>query len=183
VGPTVVAATPNEGVCDELIGTTPGLYGLCVAFCEAQDCKATYDIDPDTGKPVVILDPSCKPSSPRLLELYNGKKDAAEPAMPCIQDICPCWTEAELAGIGEAGPGVCSTTIDSGIVSGFYYTIGGTPSTDVESALVQIGNDNVPICILDSKTPLINRVMGITAEEHERCVASVVQECANRPGQ
>lgn len=28
----------NEGVCDELIGLTPGLYGLCVAFCEAQDC-------------------------------------------------------------------------------------------------------------------------------------------------
>jgi hypothetical protein len=30
----------NEGVCDELMesGITKGLFGLCVAFCEAQDC-------------------------------------------------------------------------------------------------------------------------------------------------
>ena len=39
----VIASTPdgetpaNEGVCDSLNGATPGLYGLCVAYCEAQD--------------------------------------------------------------------------------------------------------------------------------------------------
>ena len=40
---SVMANTPdgetpaNEGVCDNLMGATPGLYGLCVAYCEAQD--------------------------------------------------------------------------------------------------------------------------------------------------
>ncbi len=39
-----VAQTPdgetpaNEGVCDELLIATPGLYGLCVAYCEALEC-------------------------------------------------------------------------------------------------------------------------------------------------
>jgi len=35
----------NEGVCDALQadGTTKGLYGLCVAFCEAQDAEATWN--------------------------------------------------------------------------------------------------------------------------------------------
>ena len=37
-------APVNEGVCDDLIGGTPGLYGLCVAFCEAQDCTAPADL-------------------------------------------------------------------------------------------------------------------------------------------
>ena len=38
------ASTPDgmtpaeESVCDELHEATPGLFGLCVAYCEAQDC-------------------------------------------------------------------------------------------------------------------------------------------------
>ena len=28
----------NEGVCDSLQMAKPGLYGLCVAYCEALDC-------------------------------------------------------------------------------------------------------------------------------------------------
>ena len=66
VAATGYAQTPdgetpaNEGVCDELIGLTPGLYGLCVAFCEAQDCEAT--LDPVTGE--VTFDPGRNPSNP-----------------------------------------------------------------------------------------------------------------------
>ena len=82
----------NEGVCDELISATPGLYGLCVAFCEAQDCYASLTSeDPFDG---------CLPSSPKLLEVYNKKKQAGDPDMPCVQqESCPCWTEDELDGL------------------------------------------------------------------------------------
>ena len=35
----------NEGVCNELLDATPGLYGLCLAFCEAQDCQPDYSLE------------------------------------------------------------------------------------------------------------------------------------------
>jgi hypothetical protein len=99
--PTARAQTPdgetpaNEGVCDELIGATPGLYGLCVGFCEAQDCEAS--IDASTGE--VTFDADCKPSDPKLLANYNNRAGPDDPPMPCVNDTiteCPCWTEAEL---------------------------------------------------------------------------------------
>lgn len=83
----------NEGVCDELMWATPGLFGLCVAFCEAQDCE------PDFSQ----ADPfeNCKPSSPKLLDLYDKKRQPGDPVMPCIAPApnCPCWTQAELDGL------------------------------------------------------------------------------------
>ena len=79
---------PNEGVCDELIGGTPGLYGLCVAFSEAQDCEPDFSSD----------DPyeNCSPSDPKLLELYDKKKTETDPTMPGVAYDCPCWTDAEV---------------------------------------------------------------------------------------
>jgi hypothetical protein len=86
----------NEGVCDELLyNSTSGLYGLCVAFCEAQDAEATFD--PTTGE--VTFGEDAKPSNPKLLEIYNRKKTEYDPPMPCVnveEGGCPCWTEEEL---------------------------------------------------------------------------------------
>ncbi len=96
---TTMAQTPdgevpvNEGVCDDLMfGATKGLYGLCVAFCEAQDCEPDFSLE----------DPfeNCKASAPKILENYNKRKSAGDPDMPCIQQSsCPCWTSNELAGL------------------------------------------------------------------------------------
>jgi hypothetical protein len=97
-GQTPDGETPaNEGLCDFLWGGTPGLYGLCVAFCEAQDC------DPDFS----LEDPyeNCLPSSPKLLEIYNQKKQDGDPDMPCVKPECPCWTAEELAGLRYPSPG------------------------------------------------------------------------------
>ena len=66
----------NEGVCDDLQGTTKGLYGLCVAYCEAQDLDM-FDKQP----------PSVK-----ILENYRRKMRAGDPDMPCVQ----CVTTPEL---------------------------------------------------------------------------------------
>lgn len=91
---TIYAQTPdgetpaNEGVCDGLVGATPGLYGLCVAFCEAQDCEPDF----------LAADPfaKCKASSPKILAAYDRKKRADDPDMPCIMTGCPCFTAEEV---------------------------------------------------------------------------------------
>lgn len=82
-------ATPaNEEVCDELLGATPGLYGLCVAFCEAQDCAPAGDsADPFAD---------CKPSAPKLLEVYNRRKQPGDPDMPCLLPDCPCFAAEDI---------------------------------------------------------------------------------------
>lgn len=71
----------NEGVCDPLVGGTPGLYGLCVAYCEAQD--------------YLTVDPG-EPPSEKILNAYNKRRNSGDPEMPCIQDPCPCWSENDL---------------------------------------------------------------------------------------
>ncbi|HYQ70324.1 MAG TPA: hypothetical protein VET88_00195 [Gammaproteobacteria bacterium] len=105
-GSAVLAITPdgetpaNEGVCDGLMGGTPGLYGLCVAFCEAQDCEAT--LDPATG--LIEFEPGCKTSDIRLLERYNSRKEPTDPDMPCVNvaaNECQCWSSEELYGLAN----------------------------------------------------------------------------------
>ena len=109
ITPTTHAVTPdglppaNEGVCDSLIGGTPGLYGLCVAFCEAQD-QADLSA-PITQEELNALENS-RPSG-RILANYNKRKQDVDPDMPCIkvEEPCPCWDAAEfddatLSGIG-----------------------------------------------------------------------------------
>ena len=95
-----LAQTPDgetpaeENVCDELQMATPGLYGLCIAYCEAQDLVPVDPEDPDSlGK-----------NAPRkkILENYNKKMRESDPPMPCVQIPVPCWTPEEISVIGTA---------------------------------------------------------------------------------
>jgi hypothetical protein len=95
----IMAMTPDgetpavEDVCDDLIGGTPGLYGLCVAYCEAQDCDSEAAHSGQCTR---------TPPSEPVLRNYNRKMRDGDPAMPCLApppSPCPCWTEAELANI------------------------------------------------------------------------------------
>ncbi len=106
MAPSTLAKTPdgetpaNEGVCDELQGATPGLYGLCVAFCEAQDHA---DVLVATTEQEILALEDAAPSG-RLLANYNKKRKEGDPAMPCmpvtsVTEPCPCWGETELAEI------------------------------------------------------------------------------------
>jgi hypothetical protein len=94
---SVSAQTPDgqtpavETVCDPLIGATPGLYGLCVAYCEAHDA----DILSPGGDPAELDVPNRK-----ILQNYNKKKTEFDPPMPCVQqgvDDCPCWTAEQVS--------------------------------------------------------------------------------------
>lgn len=108
-GLQTVAQTPDgqtpaeETVCDPLKadGVSKGLYGLCVAFCEAQD-RADFD-EPMTESELEALLESVPSGS--ILASYNKKKDRAnnpnDPDMPCVkvEEPCPCWDSAEFDGV------------------------------------------------------------------------------------
>lgn len=96
---TALAKTPDgktpseETVCDVLRDATPGLYGLCVAYCEAHDAEL---ISPE-GKMEELNRPNQK-----ILRNYNRKKKKSDPPMPCLleeqeEEGCPCWTSAQLS--------------------------------------------------------------------------------------
>ena len=132
---TADGQTPaNEGVCDDLRYATPGLYGLCVAFCEAQDCEP----DMNAADPFEL----CRPSSPKLLEIYNKRKRPDDPDMPCIQEPCPCWSAEELAGLRYTGDSYsCAKEIDVfAMLDLSYWNISNESYT--VSATVQVYVDN-----------------------------------------
>lgn len=106
MAPSTLAQKPdgetpaNEGVCDVLHEATPGLYGLCVAFCEVQDHPNI--LAATTAQEIHALEDAAP--SGRILANYNKKKKGNDPPMPCmntttVTDPCPCWAEAELAEI------------------------------------------------------------------------------------
>ena len=70
----------EEDVCDPLRNATPGLYGLCVAYCEAHDAEL---ISPQ-GNPDELNRPN-----QRILANYNRQKKESDPPMPCaVQSPC-----------------------------------------------------------------------------------------------
>lgn len=82
----------QEDVCDTAeILDIPGLYGLCNAYCEAQDC------DSEEGD----LPQSCI----SLERNFARKADRAgvDPVLPCEMSsdpVCPCWSATERDEVG-----------------------------------------------------------------------------------
>ena len=98
VAAVAAAGTPDgstpaeETICESLRGATPGLRGLCVAYCEAQDCDG----------PEAALAGECVPASRRLLELYERRRRAGDPPMPCVApppSECPCYSAGEIGAL------------------------------------------------------------------------------------
>ena len=94
----------NEGICDDLAadGVTNGLYGLCIAFCEAQDHADIFTAITESDYDALL---AAAPSG-KILENYNSIKTESDPPMPCITRVdgpCPCWDEEEFLIASEAG--------------------------------------------------------------------------------
>ena len=159
VSGTANALTPdgetpaNEGVCDAVQGASPGLYGLCVAYCEAQDLD-TFNKQPPSTK---------------ILDNYNKKKQAGDPDMPCVSPVgCPCWNDAELASIQGVA---CSGGSDTSKI----LIIGG--ATETHEAL---GDANRNRCsyVDNNLEPDLTRTQSIDANEAASCFAEVEAACA-----
>ena len=89
---SAVSVPTGEGVCSPLFHQSPGLFGLCHAYCEVLDCDETQD--PSNG-------------CPRILENYNRMMNPeTDPAMPCLAAPveCPCFTEALVEAIAQKVP-------------------------------------------------------------------------------
>ncbi len=167
----------NEAICDELMGGTPGLYGLCVAFCEAQDCEATFY----RAGGEVTFRPNCKPSNPKLLVNYNRLRNSDDPEMPCINVVdneCPCWTQDELTAIADGGLNRCGETVDGYALSAYgprRLRAGAAISFDESEEL------NGGECYYRVMTPqYVVRNLQVTFTEAENCALSIQAECANR---
>ena len=169
---SVFALTPdgetpaNEGVCDELQydGVPKGLYGLCVAYCEAQDLN---EFDK-------------KPPSVKILDNYNKKLAQAgmtEPAMPCIhvetESHCPCWTAEELASV--TADGQVATCIGGDSVDKIQM-IDNAPLTKFADADRSIEGERCRYIDLNT-SPWTIRSFSITPEEAQDCVAEVLAAC------
>ncbi len=83
-------------MCNVVQDGSPGLYGLCVAYCESQD----LDTDGKT------------PPSEKILANYRKRMSAGDPDMPCVQKPCDCWTVAELESMTADGGAACFTQTD-----------------------------------------------------------------------
>ena len=164
----------NEGVCDDVMadGVTKGLYGLCVAFCEAQDCEAT--LDEATGE--VTFDESCRPSNPKILENYNKRKLDSDPPMPCVNLLpaeCPCWTPDELALLADGILYGCTSTVTTGKLSGTSAGSGGAEYAVTEPHYCQYLD-------VEDDRRVVNRFFTITESELLECRDSIEAECAIR---
>ncbi len=166
----------NEEMCDVLVDATPGLYGLCVAMCEAQDCEA--ELNPFTGE--VEFDPSCKPSAEHLLANYNKKAGPSDPRMPCVKVACPCWTEAEIDNI--SGRTIGDKSFDSCLLGESYSGLFGASADGGgwESAYVLNDRRKGLMCQSIQTNPSTIREQPVSADEFSVCRQSVIDECASR---
>jgi len=180
LAPPAGAQTPDgvtpsrEGICDDLADATPGLYGLCVAVCEAQDCKGI--VDPATGD--VTLDPSCSPSTDKLLA--NFRKVAGDPfATPsCIQPPCRCWTESEIKDVGGVRDS-CSTPSPQDKNSSVFLNGSAVEGNGQELAYALATADGLR-CIRMEMNPFTWDDQTISAEEFQTCRDSVLAEIERR---
>lgn len=160
---SVMAQTPdgetpaNEGVCDVLQapGVSPGLYGLCVAYCEAQDLDSIDKEPPNT----------------KILGNYNKRKQASDPAMPCVKVPCPCWTEADMASISsDSVAAACNTTATS---SQIIDIAARTHSALAETA---VGRERCRYIDLNT-APATIRSFTVTPAEAASCLTDVQSAC------
>ena len=89
--------TPNsEVICDGLKDATKGLYGLCIAYCEATDSPE----DLSSEAKIAAL----PKHSVKILENYNKIRQIGDPQMPCatyyVETPCPAWTRDQINSVG-----------------------------------------------------------------------------------
>jgi hypothetical protein len=100
----------EENWCNPLKdrGVTRGLYGLCVAYCEAHDSADELATTQTRGGPAAR---GYSSRSERILANYNKMMKAGDPELPClvasapapvpppVAQPCPCWTAGEAGAI------------------------------------------------------------------------------------
>ena len=155
-------STPaNEGVCNVLqaSGVSPGLYGLCVAYCEAQDLDSFNKAPPNA----------------KILANYNKRKQASDPAMPCVQPVCPCWTTTEMSSI--TGDGMAAACLAPG-GPGTLQIIDNSSQTHFAEAETNVGRERCRYIDL-TISPSTVRSFDITPAQAQACFSDVQAACTS----
>ena len=139
--------TPNdEVVCDGLKGATPGLYGLCVAYCEATDSPE----DLTTEAKIASLP---KPSA-KLLAKYNSKRQDGDPQMPCAtyyyDTACPAWSLEQINSVGTFATSSSESEIQE------RYDDEQSSTNDSQSLFDKEYLDNYPVRLFDNSVQVIS---------------------------
>ena len=169
--PPLLAVTPDgqtpaeETVCDVLQSGTPGLYGLCVAYCEAQDLN---DINFDD------LEGSIK-SAPhrRILTNYRKKMQPGDMDMPCLAAQCPCWEADELLNVGGSNVDANSSCNTVPTTAGFFIQT-TEPILPLEGGFGAIYSGDAGACSTRDINP---GIFLITAEEVDVCAGQIAARC------
>lgn len=156
LGQAAHAQTPHgqtlaeETDCDPLKadGITKGLYGLCVAFCEAQDHASLSA--PITAAELEALEDGIP--SGKILANYNEKKVETDPPMPCIkvEESCPCWTEEQFLTVSQQAfdsdlnNNVCSDNWDGNGTLHYMWSV----SDPQKLVLAHEDAGSMPFCFL-----------------------------------
>ena len=177
IGLPATASTPDgqtpaeETICTPLMAedVTQGLYGLCIAFCEAQDhADENYPI---TDIELAMLEAT--PPSGSILDAYNNIKKETDPDLPCIASSCPCWTADELADI-------------DGVIDGVAVDFTCMPGDSFAFVEEQVGADGT----IAAATRQFNRcsyisslvpgtgTLSISAGQAAACVKQINDHCA-----
>ena len=157
----------EESVCDVLQGGTPGLYGLCLGYCGAQDCEVDFSLENPFEK--------CRPASKKILERYNAKRQPGDPFMPCVvQAECPCFTQAEIESIPPQD------------VSGQYSQCDAMPPiTNIIGSFSPLNaaqiDESATVCIFALADEDILRNPALTAEEAVACRDLIVSAILASP--
>lgn len=190
----------EEGICNtaDFANATPGLQGLCVAMCEAQDCEATMEevvLADGTVETTVKFSPSCNNSAKQILANYDKlanydpEKGPVDPPMPCVQVACPCWAADEIMSIADKQDGngkYASTCIggpDWAYLSGPDKKGGIEFTYTVEEDYIYTNGNMVTgsACSSMEQNPFDSNSKGpIGSAAYATCYRSVVQECSRR---
>ena len=173
----------EETICDPLKadGVSKGLYGLCVAFCEAHDFA-----DGNITITEAELDSlAAKAPSGKILANYNKRKQESDPPMPCIvvEPPCPCFTAAQLSEIDGYLDGAeigisCPTNNPASIIS-------AEPMNAPFSRFINVNSGGTCMHIDTQSAPTVITVLSvnavlqtITPEEFDACKTMIQDHVA-----
>ena len=195
------SAAPNSvglGVCSSLSGATPGLMGLCRAYCAP---RSQSGVDMNDIASVRAAAPSIE-----LLERYNALKTESDPEMPCFAGSsddspsdelpaptsCACWTQEQLQTIdgilepSRAGtPGAVCTLNDSDL--GVYeaqifdgYNVEAPQPTVVGSAFAYFDVDDPGTqgCMASFSDGSSSNFVLQHRDEAKYCIQTIIDQCA-----
>jgi hypothetical protein len=172
------AVAVKADVCDALIGATPGLYGLCTAYCEASELPQA--MARANGNPDRLAD--LAENKDRVLQRYNAARGPGDPEMPCIQqNACPCWGSEQTSSsfwMGRSQPPQCNF-IDAAPLDVKTLSAGSMAGGDSAMLMAYAnGDSDLRMCYLTDTPTGTTTLQYISDRDVHVCATQVTATCS-----